>query len=256
MAEQNEQKSSVGKALHLMNSFSDRHFYLTLEEVAEQSAVPKTTAFRLLASLEEYGYIRKTIKEGKTYYSLGYAFLTKGNMVAKHLDIRELARDEMRELRDRSDLTVQLAIQDGMHALYVEQFESWSPIRVFPSIGRRVPLYSAACPRALLAYLPEAEQEKMIGQFNYQEITPNTLRNEKALKEHLREIRNKGYSMSKGELTPGTMALAVPIMNPATNEVIASLSIIGLDSHFTDHLQEYVQMLKESSQQISTKLAP
>jgi len=61
--------------------------------------------------------------------------------------------------------------------------------------------------------------------------------------------------MSSGELTPGTMALAVPIVSPATNEVIASLSVIGLDSHFTDHVQEYVEMLKESAQQISAKLA-
>lgn len=255
MAEHNEHKSSVEKALHLLNSFSDRHFFLTLEEIAEQSAVPKTTAFRLLAFLEEYGYVRKTIKEGKIYYSLGYAFLTKGNMVSKHLDIRELARDEMRALRDKSDLTVQLAIQDGAYALYVEQFESWSPIRVFPSIGRRVPLYSAACPRALLAYLSEAEQASIIGQFNYQEFTLKTIRDEGVLKDLLQEIRNNGFSMSSGELTPGTMALAVPIISPATNEVIASLSVIGLDSHFTDHIQEYVQMLKESAQQISDKLA-
>lgn len=254
MAEQNEQKSSVKKALHLLNSFSERRFFLTLEEIAEQSAVPKTTAFRLLAFLEEFGYIRKALKEGKTVYSLGYAFLAKGNMVSKHLDIRELARNEMQEVRDKSGLTVQLAIQDGTHALYVEQFESWSPVRVYPSIGRRVPLYSAACPRVLLAYLPETEQQKMIEQFDYQEFTSNTLRDSEVIKENLREIRDKGYSMSRGELLPGTVALAVPIVSPVTNEVLASLSVIGLDSHFTDHIEEYVQMLKESSKRISEKL--
>ena len=251
----NEQKSSVKKALHLLNSFSDRHFFLTLEEISEHSSVAKTTAFRLLASLEEFGYIRKTQKESKTYYSLGYAFLEKGHMVSKHMDIREIARDEMRELRDRSGLTIQLAIQDDNHALYVEQFESWSPVRVYPSIGRRVPLYSAACPRVLLAYLPEAEQQKIISQFDYEEFTSNTIHDEEALKKNLIEIREKGYSMSRGELLLGTVALAVPVVNPVTNTLIASLSVIGLDSHFTDHLEEYIQMLKESSNRISQKLS-
>ncbi|MDE4084506.1 IclR family transcriptional regulator [Planococcus maritimus] len=254
MTANNENKSSVEKALHLLDSFSDRKFFLSLEEIADHSDIPKTTTFRLLASLESYGYIRKTITAGKTYYSLGYGFLTKGNMVAKHIDIREVARDEMRELRDQSGLTVQLAIRDGAHALYVEQFESWSPIRVFPSIGRRIPLHAAACPRVLLAYLSETEQQSLIKQLNFQGDALKNLCNEETLIEHLYEIRSKGFSISRGELIPGTIALAVPIINPATEDVIASLSLIALESHFSDNIEDYLPMLKKSSQQISAKL--
>lgn len=249
-----EQKSSLEKALHLLNLFTDRHFSLTLEEIAEQSSIPKTTSFRMLASLEEFGYIQKKLNAGKIYYSLGYAFLAKGHIVSNHLDIRDLARNEMRELRDSTDLTVQLAIQDGIYALYIEQFESLSPIRVYPSIGRRVPLYSAACPRVLLAHLSEDEQNHLLSRFDYKEYTTKTLKDGDAVKKNLKEVKESGYSMSKGELLAGTVAIAVPLKNPLTDEVMAALSIIGLESHFTDDLDTYVQLLKNFSNRISGKI--
>lgn len=61
----------------------------------------------------------------------------------------------MLQLRQKTGLSVQLAVKSGLDAIYIEQFESMKAVRVYPQVGRKVPLYAAACPRVLLSGLSE-----------------------------------------------------------------------------------------------------
>ncbi|MBE1553218.1 IclR family transcriptional regulator [Sporosarcina limicola] len=246
--------SSIQKALEIINCFNSKDSSLFLEEIILKTKVPKTTVFRILTQLEDYAYIKKVLVQGKSQYSLGYAFLEKGELVKSGLDIRELARNEMIHIRNETNLTVQLAIRDNSEAVYIEQFESWRPIRLYPTIGKRAPLYVAACPRVLLAYTESEEQNFLINNFEYKKFTKYTPVNPDLIKEILIEIRKNGYSISKGELFEGTIAVAVPIFNTITKEVIATISIVGIEGDFESELSKYINILKESSEKISDKI--
>ena len=65
----------------------------------------------------------------------------------------------MKELRDSLGQAVNLIIQDGNDAIYVEKMEGAQPVRVYTAVGRRAPLYAGACPRILLSYFSEEENE-------------------------------------------------------------------------------------------------
>jgi len=246
--------SSIQKALEIINCFSIKNPSLSLDEIILKLKVPKTTVFRTLTQLEDYGYIKKIIVDGKSQYSLGYAFLEKGQLVKSNLDIRELARSEMIHIRNETNLTVQLAIRQNSEALYIEQFESWRPIRLYPNIGKKAPLYVAACPRVLLAYTEMEEQLQLISNFEYKSFTKYTPTSPDVIKEILIEIRKSGFSISKGELFEGTIAVAVPVFNKITNEVIAAISIVGIETDFEHELSKYINILKNSSQKISDKI--
>ncbi|MED2974257.1 IclR family transcriptional regulator [Fictibacillus sp. B-59209] len=234
---------SVEKALNILEFFNERDPFYTLQQLSTETGYPKTTLFRLLCSLEKFGYVRRIIKNGEILFALGWSFLEKAALVKDQINLKELARDEMISLRNKTNLSVQLALQDGKEAIYIEQIPSFQPIRIYPEIGKRVPLYSAACPRVLLAYLSHREQEGILSD----SISNN-------LHQELVHIREKGFAVSKGELAEGTMAMAVPIFD-GQEDIIASLSVIGLehDPIFKD-TKEVINNLKTASEAISTKL--
>lgn len=252
MSEERRQPSSIQKAFDILNIFTREMPVLSLDRISEISGIPKTTVFRILGQLEENGYVTKQDQLGKIYYSLGFAYLEKGQLVKDRMDIREMVRGEMLRLRNEMNLTIQLAIRDNQDAVYIEQFESWRPIRVFPAIGKRVPLYSAACPRVLLAYTEKAEQQWLMSQYAYEKFTENTIIDQEQLTHILTEIQFSGYSVSRGELYPDTYAIAVPIIHPVTNECLAAMSIIGMETDFGEKVSTYVTQLKDASANVFT----
>lgn len=182
MKQKISKNTSVEKALEILECFDHKHSTLTLEDISSITGYPKTTTFRLINSLESYGYLKRNNKYKETKFSLGWTFLNKGNLVSTQLNIREVANDDMIELRNDTGLTVQLAIKDGDQAVYIEQFESLKPIQLYPQIGKRAPLYAAACPRVLLAYLPEKERDHILNSSHFDSYTSNTLTDTKQIK--------------------------------------------------------------------------
>lgn len=253
MKEKTTRSSSVDKALLLLECFKEKKWVLTLDDLVKQTGYPRSTVFRMLTSLEDYGYIRKFKLSNKTWYSLGFTFLEKGQMVHRNIDIRSYARESMLALRNELNLNVQLSIQDGINALYIEQIQSWRPIRLYPAIGRRAPLYAAACPRVILAYMESDEQKSILTESKFKFFTTNTTTDQTEIMETLKEIRRHGYSHSYGELIEGTYAMAVPVYYPSSQKVIAALSIVGLESDFTEDQNWYVSKLKETSSEIAEK---
>jgi IclR family KDG regulon transcriptional repressor len=254
MIEKSSKNGSLEKALEIIECFDRKNPWLTLDEISKRTGYSRTTTFRMICSLEKFGYLRRKLTPGGIQFALGWTFLEKANQVTEQLDIRETAKVEMMGLRDETGLSVQLAIRDGMDAVYIEQFESLKPIRLYPQIGRRAPLYSAACPRVLLAFLPQKEQEKLLESFSYNSYTPNTITTPDQIKQELHQIREKGFAISKGELYEGTFAIAVPIYD-YNNSVVAALSLIGLEQDFPEKdLEETIQLLQEKAKIISNKL--
>lgn len=254
MSKKASRSSSVDRALTVLDCFTEKNFYLSLNEITERSGIPRSTVFRMLTSFETLGYIKTVKVSGKTLYSLGYAFLEKGMLVHRHIDIREYARDYMVELRNELNLTVQLAIRDGLDALYIEQIPSFRSIQLYPAIGRKAPLYSAACPRVLLAFMKDKERDHLLSKLEFRSFTPQTPTNLSDINERLERIRKEEYSISKGELFQGTIAIAVPIFCPHTKNVLAALSVIGLESDFENVIHSYVSILQQTAKKISQQM--
>ncbi|TLS38405.1 IclR family transcriptional regulator [Pseudalkalibacillus caeni] len=125
---------SVEKALSIIDCFTNEHSRYTLEELTRVSGFPRSTVYRMLCSLERFGYIIREIVNREVFFSLGFRFLEKASMVIGQIDLRELARQEMSELRRHTGMTVQLAVKDREEAVYIDQMETNNYIRVYPEI--------------------------------------------------------------------------------------------------------------------------
>lgn len=254
MKERQSKSGSVEKALSILEIFTMKNPSLTLDAIAERSGFPKPTVFRMLCSLEKFGYVKRITVDGQMRFKLGMAFMEKSQIVTSDFDIREYSKSELLSLRNETGLSVQLAVRDGDHAVYIEQYESLNPIRVYPQVGRRVPLYAAACPRILLAYLPEEEQDYILGNYQYTSFTPETKISYDSIKKELKDVKAKGYSLSHGELYEGTTAIAVPVFG-RLKEVLGAISMIGMSQDFgPDQLEGFICLLKGTAKRIENNL--
>ncbi len=243
--------TTFDKGLKLLELFTYERSSLTLREVAELSRLSKPTALRLLNTLEVNGYLARD--KGKAY-CLGLKFLELGNFVAERLDVRTAALPHMDQLLFMVDQAVNLVIRDGLDAVYVEKRETSHPVRMYTRVGRRAPLYSGACPRALIAFLPEKEREELIDKLTIEPFMAATPKDKDELRQRIAQERAQGYTYSWGELFEATAALAVPIRDHS-RRVVASLSISGPQSSFVEDKHPYLlKALQHAAAEISAAL--
>jgi IclR family transcriptional regulator, KDG regulon repressor len=246
---QNKNKT-VTKTKEILELFVDNES-LSLQEITNISGLSKTTAHRMIGSLEEVGLLTRN-SAGK--YQLGLMFLQYGQYVKERLDIRQIALPIMKELRNDVNEAVNLVIREGNEAIYIEKVDTNQPVRVFTQIGRRAPLYAGACPRILLSYSPVEERLKYIEETVLVPYADGTITDKNELRKSIEQSVKLGYSVSHSELRNLTSALAAPIFNH-NGLVVAGLSLSGVNSNFHEaRIPELAEKTVNAANRISNQL--
>jgi DNA-binding IclR family transcriptional regulator len=240
---------TVVRSMDILNLFLT-HSKLSFNEMVLFSGIPKTSVYRMVISLEEMGFLDKD-KDGK--YSLGLLFLQFGHLVAERLDIRQIALPIMQKLHHEVGEAVNLIVQDGKEAIYIEKLDTKQPVRLYTAIGRRSPLYAGACSRVILAFLPHDERDQYLEQIELKPIASGTITDKERLRLLLEEAQRSGYTVSHSELENYSSAIAAPIFN-YKGQVIAGISIAGLDVNYhQEALPQLVEKVKHAAYEISQK---
>src|SRR3954467_8538112 len=147
---------AAAKALELLSAFSFREPRLSLADLATRTGIPRATAFRLLSTLEQSGFLVKV----HGAYQLGIKCFVLGNIVAGGLDLRETAHPHLVALRDATRETTPIAILDHWQVVYLERM--LSPLRGGRwggGAGAILPAYCTGLGKTLLAFMPEDQVE-------------------------------------------------------------------------------------------------
>jgi DNA-binding IclR family transcriptional regulator len=197
----------------------------TAADLAAALQEPLSSIYRLLQSLTATGWVDRGPKRGT--FRLGLALMTIGGLIEDQLDIREASLPSLRSLVAEIGVTSFLCVRRGARAVCLERLEGFAVQSIAMQLGGSLPLYAGAAPRALLAFLPPAEQDAVL------DDTTERMRNDPPLpalarvKADLAVIKSTGYSISDGDVTPGIAALGAPVFNHR-GEVDGALSISGL----------------------------
>jgi len=214
---------AAAKALELLSAFSFREPRLSLADLATRTGIPRATAFRLLSTLEQSGFLAK--EHGA--YQLGIKCFVLGNIVAGGLDLRETAHPHLAALRDSTRETTQLAILDHWQVVYLERMLSPLPVGFMRSrAGAILPAYCTALGKTLLAYRPEPDVEAWAASQKFIALTPRTITSAKRLLRDLRAVRERGYGVDEEEREKGVCCIAAPVRNH-TGQVVAAISVAG-----------------------------
>ncbi|MGW9070768.1 IclR family transcriptional regulator [Streptomyces yangpuensis] len=192
-----------------------------LGAVADELGVHKSTALRLLRTLNEHGFVYRC-PDGR--YRLGARLFALAAEAIENLDVREVARPHLAELNQATGHTVHLALHQDDEVVYVDKVDSRYPVRMYSRIGRPVPLTVAAVAKLLLADLPEAERRALAHRIDYPRYTARSTPDAEAFLRELDLVREQGWATDLGGHEESINCLGAPVRGP-DGRVVAALSV-------------------------------
>jgi len=195
-----------------------------ISEIARVLGMDKSTVYRLLATLRARGYLEQDSETRK--YMVGPRMIAISSRILGSSDVCLQARPFMKRLLQETRETVHLAMLMEDQMVYIAQEISPEVVSVNTEIGQREPIYCTAVGKALVAFLPEDELERVIGRLDFRRYTPRTITDPGEFRDHCRRIRAQGYAVDDEELYPGVRCIAAPI-RAYDGSVVASLGISG-----------------------------
>jgi DNA-binding IclR family transcriptional regulator len=222
--------SSIEKAIDVLFCFDLQRPQLRLIDISQRLGLHKSTAHRLLALLKKKGLV--VVDPSTQLYSLGPALVELAWIVLRQQDLRNLCRPHMEQLRVVTNETVSLNIRMGNRRVCIEELPSDQEVKYSQAMGLTAPLHVGAPGKALLAFLPVDERERVLATLTLESLTPGTITNLEALRSELDRTRGRGYAVSVGERSPWAAAVAAPIRD-RSGQTIAALSVLGPSHRLT-----------------------
>ena len=184
---------SVERIFQLIEHLAAHPTGVSLQRLAEETGLAKSTVHRLLASLVGLGYVVQDEENG--HYRLTLKMFELSSGIVDSMDIMGVAKAHLERLSQRTGEAVHLVIRDGRDIVYIYKTES-GPMRMSSRVGLRSPLYCTGVGKAILATLPGDELEDIWTHSNVQKLTDKTITDLEELRSQLVEVRANGYAIN------------------------------------------------------------
>ncbi|MEV7399845.1 IclR family transcriptional regulator [Streptomyces sp. NPDC091267] len=209
---------SLDTGLRLMQLFLT-HDSLTVTEAAGLLSIGRSTAHRVLSTLEGRGFAIREAPGGG--YSAGPELARLGRPAGFAGAVREQVAAVLEDAVLRTGETVQSAALIGDQIMITDGRESPHPVRVMLETGRTHPAHATSGGKMLLSRMTTEQLCTLYPQERLAEVTPHTLTSRAALLAELADIRACGYALSRGESVRGMNAVAVPLTGPGRRDRLA-----------------------------------
>jgi DNA-binding IclR family transcriptional regulator len=209
--------SVLWKAFDVLGAFSHRDRVLSLAEIARRSALPKSTAHRVLAMLLETG----ALEQAEGGYRLGLRMFSLGALPPE-AELREAAMVHLEGLHRVTGQTLHLAVLRGPDVVYLEKLLSRQRIDTPAAVGDRLPGTCTAVGKALLAFSGEQAEAAVLTR-PLPRRTTRSVASADALRGQFAAIRARGYATDREESTDGLACVAVPVI--AGGRAVAAVSV-------------------------------
>ena len=212
---------SIQRAAALLEAIADSAKPRTAPELAELCGLNRSTAWRILATLEDEGLVDRDAGR----YSIGRSVARLAAAATEALP--RVARPHLEELSSRTGETVSLAVPRRLQLVYVDQVQA-PHVMAADWLGRAVPLHATSTGKALLAFLPPGELEAALTQ-SLPPFTDRTITDPARLREELDRVRRRGYAVSRGELETALWGASAPVTD-RNMRAVAVISVWGSES--------------------------
>ena len=242
---------SVDRAAALLLALGACPAEAGVSELARRLGLHKSTASRLLATLERRGLVEQD--EGTGKYRLGLAVIRLAERAERTLDLRAIALPELERLARTTRETVSLGVVEGDSCLTVAQVDGPNMVACPDRTGRTTPLHCVASGKVLLAAMAERDVLR-IARPGLPARTERTITGLEALLEELARIRRRGFATAFSEWIEGTNGVAVPVAD-ARGRVIASIGVWGPAFRVSaSRVAEIVTSAREAAAAVTVRL--
>lgn len=238
---------SVDNALAILELFPSTAQELGVTDVSRLLGFGRSTAHRLLTTLENRGFVEQNSKTGK--YRLGMKIVNIGASILSRLNIIKECHPCLEAISNETGATSHLALYGQGEVTFVDQVRQ-NPAIMSAVIGAKRPAYATGTGKVLLAYLPESELKKFLSTAEFHRFTANTVTSCAELRRCLQQIKEQGYGEDWQESEEGLVCFAAPIRD-RTGDVVAAMSISGAASRMNARKEELLVKLKATAEQAS-----
>ena len=248
----NYQVRALERALDILDAFSLDEPALSLTELAARTGLAKSTATRLLAVLEERGYLERSAETER--YRIGVRAFEVGSIYIQTTTVEAEAQPALQRLARECHQTANLGILDRGEVVHLAVVPPDRPIRFSAAVGQREYAHCTSLGKALLATLEDGRLEAAVGGPELPGRTARTLRTLDALRADLARVRERGVALDDEESYSGLRCLAAPIYDDK-GRAIAAISISGPLAEFTeDNMPRYTEAVLRAARDVSSRL--
>lgn len=239
--------SLLERAARLLAALPSDGTPASLRELAAEAGLPLSTAHRIAAELVRLGQLDRA-DDGR--YAAGTGLWELGERAPIVRRLREAANPELTELYDRTGENAHLAVLVDGQVLYLARASGARAIPTLARVGVRHPVHATGVGRAILAALPDDEAEPLL-RGPFERVTAFTIVDPGRLRDEVAATRQRGYALTRQEMTLGNASLALPLrrradLPPAAIGVVTHLA--GADE------QRLVPLLRRAVAAIEERL--
>lgn len=213
--------STLDKGLHVLEALAGAADGLNLTDLSHAVGMHRTTLFRILATLQARGFVQRDRDTDR--YRVGMKLLSLSAELLRTLDIRAVARPILAALCQETRELVHLTVLDDGTVVTIERMEGHQTISLRTEIGERRPAYCTASGKAILAFSPSEETERILA-MGMPAVTPRTITTREAMTQHLAEVRRRGFAWDDEERLEDVRCVAAPVFD-WEGRVIAAVSV-------------------------------
>jgi DNA-binding IclR family transcriptional regulator len=244
--EEAAEDTSFARGLRILLTVADRDA-IRADELSTLLDTPLSTVYRYLRTLAEFGFVERS----GTQYRLGPRLLIGGGANVTTAALVQAADPVLRMLAEETGETAVLMRRIGLTAVCLAVAQPPAPLRVAIEAGAVYPLHLGAIPLVLLAYAPQEVVDELLTDVRAEH---RDALDEAELRSALAEIAGSGIARSEGDMIPGAVALAVPVMRE--DGIAASIGVAGPVSRCGLAWRTRVaRLLPEASSNITLSLA-
>jgi DNA-binding IclR family transcriptional regulator len=242
----------LDRSLAMLFELGDSDRPMPIAELAQRAGLPPSTAYRLVDELDAHGLVER---DGGGGLALGLRLLELARRIEDRLapSLLEPARGIMRALASEHDETVLLTAPAGRFAIGLDAVEPPRPVRLSLGRWRVAPMHLGASGKILLAFLAPRSAERVLAAIDGELTASGEPVTAEALRAELAEVRERGVSITHGELDRGVSGVAAPVLAPRGRRV-AGLTLAGPTDRIAPEAERLSEAVREAAHAIEHAL--
>ena len=250
-----ETLKTVERTLDLLKMFGRHGPDLTAAELTERLAMPRSVVVRMLATLEQAGFVERAPDNARRF-RIGLAACEVGAQYFSGNPLLRSAEEVLHRLADDTGYTAYLGTMHGPEVVILALREGRTPVRFIWHAGDRLPVATTALGKAMLMHMDRARIDAILGNGALPGLTEGSLRTRAALDAQLAAHAERGWISANEESFPGVFAVGAAVLDPA-GVPVAGLSLSFLHSSTdAEQIAANGAAVAEAARAVSRRLGP
>ncbi len=219
---------TVERTMAILRLISENSRGITLQEIATDMDMAKSSASVIVHTLLELGFI-KSKEDNSRKYVLGVETFALGMKYLDEVSLVSICANFLPGLAERHNRTAFVGVLSGTNVVYLYKYVSSHARLATCAIGSSRAAYATALGKALIAFLPEKDRQRIISEIDFKAFTRFTIADRESFTREMDITRTRGYARERGELEDLTLCFAAPVFD-YSGKVVAAISLSDIYS--------------------------